>query len=65
MRITLKVHLNIEGCSSQRGGEFNVRKEEDIPKLTHDWIRSIMMETGYRKTGIKKSGLERKKRYYG
>lgn len=54
MRITLKIHLHIGDNRSLRRGEFHVRKEDDIPKLAHDWIRRIIFEIGYRKTEIEK-----------
>ncbi len=54
MKIVLKVQLNIEGNRSTKGGEFNVRREEDIPQLAYDWVKYTKKETGYRKTIIEK-----------
>jgi hypothetical protein len=37
-----------------QSGSFTVMKEEDIPKIAHEWIRQIKRETGYRSTHIEK-----------
>jgi hypothetical protein len=47
MRITLVIHMLVNGIRSMKCGEFNVKKSEDIPRFAHDWIKSIRMETGY------------------
>lgn len=47
MKVTIDVHLIINGTKSFTGAYFNVRKEEDIPKVAYDWIMRIRMETGY------------------
>jgi hypothetical protein len=47
MRITIDLHLIINGTPSLQRGEFNVRHNEDIPLFAHGWVRHIRMETGY------------------
>lgn len=54
MKIVLQVQLNIDGNIGTQGGDFTVRKEEDIPHLAYQWIKHIKMETGHRKTIILK-----------
>jgi hypothetical protein len=54
MRINLQVHLNVEDQKLAQSGSFVVRKESDIPKIAHDWIRKIKRETSYRDTYIEK-----------
>jgi hypothetical protein len=47
MRITLDVHMIVNRTRSLKRGEFNVRRNEDIPQFAYGWIRQIRMETGY------------------
>jgi len=54
MKLNLAIHLNIDGNRITKRGEFTVWKEEDIPKLAHDWVRYTKNETGHRKTEIEK-----------
>jgi hypothetical protein len=54
LRVTIDIHLKIDGISNALGGEFNVRWKEDIPGVAYEWIRKIKMDTGFRKTVIEK-----------
>jgi hypothetical protein len=47
MRASIDVHLIVNGTRTLKRGDFNVLRSEDIPKVTHDWIRKIRRETGY------------------
>jgi hypothetical protein len=47
MRITIDVHLIVNGTQSLKCGEFNVNKNEDISQFAYGWIKHIRRETGY------------------
>jgi hypothetical protein len=47
MRITIDVHMIVNGTRSLKRGEFNIRKNEDIEQFAYGWIKHIRMETGY------------------
>jgi hypothetical protein len=47
MRITIDVHLIVNGTKSLKCGEFNVNKNEDIALFAYGWIKHIRRETGY------------------
>jgi hypothetical protein len=47
MRITLDIHLIINCTRTLKRTIFQVQKEEDIPPLAYNWIRSVRRETGY------------------
>jgi hypothetical protein len=47
MRASIDVHLIVSGTRTLKRGDFNVLRQEDIPKVAHDWIRKIRRETGY------------------
>lgn len=47
MRITIDIHLVINGTRTLKSAEFNVYKEDNIPRVAHDWIRQTRRETGY------------------
>jgi hypothetical protein len=47
MRITLDIHMVVNGIRSMKCGEFNVKNTEDIPRFAYDWIKNNRMETGY------------------
>jgi hypothetical protein len=41
MRITLDLHLVINGTRTQKSGYFDIYKQSDIPQLAYDWIMRI------------------------
>jgi hypothetical protein len=47
MRITIDVHMIVNGTKSLKRGEFNARKNENIAQFAYGWIKHIRMETGY------------------
>jgi hypothetical protein len=47
MRITIDVHMRINGTRTLQSSYFDVYKEELIPKIAYDWIKQIRFETGY------------------
>jgi hypothetical protein len=47
MRITINVHMTVNGTRSLKRGAFNVNKNEDIVLFTYGWIKHIRRETGY------------------
>jgi hypothetical protein len=47
MRITINVHMIVNGTRSLKRGEFNVNKNEDIALFAYGWVKHIRMETGY------------------
>jgi hypothetical protein len=47
MQVTIDIYLNINGTRTKKGGVFQARREEDIPKIAHDFIKSTRRETGY------------------
>jgi hypothetical protein len=47
MRITIDVHLRINGTRTLKSSYFDVYKEELIPNIAYDWIKQIRFETGY------------------
>lgn len=61
MKITIEVHLNIEGSRMMSGGEFDVNKK-DFEKdanftaavFAYQFIEQIKNETGHRDTIIEK-----------
>jgi hypothetical protein len=54
MNFILKVHLNIGGNRGEHRGQFTAKNADDIVQVAYDYIRSIKLETGYRKTIIEK-----------
>jgi hypothetical protein len=54
MNITIEVHLNIQGTRLSKGGNFNLKYNEDVPIFAYNWINQIKRETGYRPTIIEK-----------
>jgi hypothetical protein len=54
MRVVIKVHLNIQGTRLSKGGEFNLRYNQNVAEFAYEWIRSIKKDTGYRPTLIEK-----------
>jgi hypothetical protein len=47
MRITIDVHMIVNGTKSLKRGEFNVNRNEDIALFAYGWVKNIRMETGY------------------
>jgi hypothetical protein len=47
MRITINVHMIVNGTRSLKRGVFNVNKNEDIARFAYGWVKHIRMETGY------------------
>jgi hypothetical protein len=47
MRITINVHVIVNGTRSLKRGAFNVNKTEDIVLFAYRWIKHIRRETGY------------------
>jgi hypothetical protein len=47
MRITIDLHMIINGTRTLTRGDWQVKKQEEIPKVAHNWIRRIRRETGY------------------
>jgi hypothetical protein len=47
MRITIDVHMIVNGTKSLKRGEFNVNRNEDIALFAYGWVKLIRMETGY------------------
>jgi hypothetical protein len=47
MRITIDVHMIVNGTKSLKRGEFNVNRNEDIALFAYGWVKHIRMETGY------------------
>ena len=61
MEFNLEVHLIIEGSGLVAKGRFSVRNKKEMATVAHKYIRSIMHETGYRRTYIEKvivNGIE-------
>ncbi|MFS0820747.1 hypothetical protein [Bacillus sp. 1P02SD] len=61
MKVNIDVFLNIEGSKLRSGGPFNINPKEykENPDLAvaivaYQYIQSIIEETGYRETFIKK-----------
>jgi hypothetical protein len=47
MRITINVHMIVNGTRSLKRGAFNVNKNENIALFAYGWIKHIRRETGY------------------
>jgi hypothetical protein len=47
MRITINVHMIVNGNRSLKRGAFTVTKNEDIILFAYGWIKHIRRETGY------------------
>lgn len=58
MKVTIEVHLMINGIRNSLGGVFQVKRKEDIPRTAHNWIKQIKKETGYRPTVIERVVVE-------
>jgi hypothetical protein len=54
MEFNLEVHLIIEGSGLVAKGGFSARNKKEMASVAHKYIRSIMHETGYRRTFIEK-----------
>ncbi|MEH7158976.1 hypothetical protein [Neobacillus drentensis] len=54
MEFNLEVHLIIEGSGLVAKGRFSTRNNKEIVNVAHNYIRSIMHDTGYRRTFIEK-----------
>ncbi|WP_160718681.1 hypothetical protein [Bacillus sp. USDA818B3_A] len=52
MEFNLEVHLIIEGTGLASRGRFTARNKHEIPNVAHQYIQSIKLETGYRRTLI-------------
>jgi hypothetical protein len=47
MQISIDLHLVNNYQKSLRSGTFEVRSEEDIPKVAHNWVRQVRRDTSH------------------
>jgi hypothetical protein len=47
MRITIDLHMVVNGTRSLKRGSFDVNRNEDISQFAYGWVKHIRMETGY------------------
>lgn len=47
MKITINLHMIINGTRTMKCGDFYVKASEDIPKFAYNWIYQTRKETGY------------------
>jgi hypothetical protein len=47
MTASIDVHLIVNGTKTLVRSDFQVYRLDEIPRVAHDWIKSIRMETGY------------------
>jgi hypothetical protein len=47
MNASIDVHLVVNGTRTLKRGVWPVKKVEDIPVVTYNWIMKIRRETGY------------------
>lgn len=47
MKVNVDIHLIVNGAKTIQRGDFQVRKQEDIPKVAHNFIMASRRESGY------------------
>jgi hypothetical protein len=47
MRVTIDLHMVVNGTRSLKRGSFEVNRNEDIAQFAYGWVKHIRMETGY------------------
>jgi hypothetical protein len=47
MRITIDLHMVVNGTRTLNRGSFDVSKNEDIAQFAYGWVKHIRLETGY------------------
>jgi hypothetical protein len=47
MKVSIDVYMIVNGTKSLKRGEWQVKRNEDIPKVAYEWICRIRRETGY------------------
>jgi hypothetical protein len=47
MRITIELHMIVNGTRSLKRGVFDINRNEDIAQFAYGWVKHVRMETGY------------------
>jgi hypothetical protein len=47
MRISIELHMIVNGTRSLKRGGFDVNRNEDIAQFAYGWVKHVRMETGY------------------
>jgi hypothetical protein len=47
MRITIELHMIVNGTRSMKRGVFDINRNEDIAQFAYGWVKHVRMETGY------------------
>jgi hypothetical protein len=47
MRVTIDLHMVVNGTRSLKRGSFDVNRNEDIAQFAYGWVKHVRMETGY------------------
>jgi hypothetical protein len=47
MKASIDLHLIINGVRTVKRGEFQIRWNEDVSVVAHNWVRLIRKETGH------------------
>jgi hypothetical protein len=47
MRISIELHMIVNGTRSLKRGVFDANRNEDIAQFAYGWVKHVRMETGY------------------